>query len=122
MPSDFKEAHSINRGTLFYYKAGQYKLDITSLDGLSTDGHNMYHLKRGRGLFKLGFGDGIQKMSGYVKDANTSEAVKGIESASMFLLHGKLYIRHYNVKPYPFEVYDALTLQLDKQLTDKIKE
>jgi len=25
-------------------------------------------------------------MSGYVKDANTGEAVKGIESASMFLL------------------------------------
>jgi len=61
-------------------------------------------------------------MSGFVKDANTTEAVKGIESASMFLLHGKLYIRHYNAKPYPFEVYDALTLQLDKQLTDKFKE
>ena len=61
-------------------------------------------------------------MSGFVKDANTNKAVKGIESATMFLLQGKLYIRHYNVKPYPFEVYDALTLQLDKQLTDKFKE
>ena len=61
-------------------------------------------------------------MSGYVKDANTGEAVKGIESASMFLLQGKLYIRHYNVKPYPFEVYDAQTLQLDKQLTEKFRE
>lgn len=68
LPIDFKETHSINRGTLFYYKAGQYKLDITSLDGFATDGHNMYHLKRGRGLFKLGFGDGVQKMSGFVKD------------------------------------------------------
>jgi len=57
--SDFKESHSINRGTLFYYKAGVHKLDITSLDCFATDSHNMYHLKRGRGLFKLGFGDGI---------------------------------------------------------------
>lgn len=61
-------------------------------------------------------------MSGYVKDANTTEAVKSFESASMFLLQGKLYIRHYEVKPYPFEVYDAQTLQLDKQLTDKFRQ
>lgn len=85
VPTDFKEAHSLNRGTLFYYKAGTHKLDITSLDCLATDGHNMYHLKRGKGLFKLGFGDGIQKMSGFVKDANTSDAVKSMESTSMVL-------------------------------------
>lgn len=73
----------------------------------------MYHLKRGKGLFKLGFGDGIQKISGFVKDSNTSEAIKSMESSSMVLFQDKLYIRHYNIKPYPFEVYDTKTLQID---------
>lgn len=40
----------------------------------------------------------------------------------MVLLQGKLFIRHYNIKPFPFEIYDAKTLQLDQISTDKFKE
>lgn len=70
----------------------------------------MFHLKRGRGLFKLGFGDGVQKISGYVKEANISDTVKGMESQTMVIFQKKLYIRHYSFRPLPFEVYDPKTL------------
>jgi len=56
---------------------------MTSLDCFATDGHSLYHLKRGKGLFKLSIGDGIQKISGYVKEFNTGEDILNMESASM---------------------------------------
>lgn len=86
-----------------------------------TDGDVLYHLKRGKGLFKLGVGDGITKMSGIVKQVNSSEAVKTMEPSAMFLLEGKLYVRDYCQSPCPFQVFDTETLQPDSELSDKWK-
>lgn len=109
----FTEQLSLNRGILYYYKAGDHKLDVTSQDQLVTDGRVLYHLKRGKGLYMLGIGDGTTKMSGIIKKVNQSEAVKSMEPSAMFLLDGKLYIRDYCSLPSPFLVYDAETLQPD---------
>jgi hypothetical protein len=81
----------------------------------------LYHLKRGRGLFKLGVGDGTTKISGFVKLVNSSEVVKSMEPCAMFLLDQKLYVRDYCQSPNPFTVFDCETLQVDTELTDKWK-
>jgi hypothetical protein len=91
----FTESCSLNRGTLYFYKAGEHKLDITSLDQFVTNGIVLYHFKRGKGLFKLGIGDGSSKVSGIIKSLNTSDTVKSMEPSAMFLLGNKLYIRDY---------------------------
>lgn len=72
----------------------------------------MFHLQRGKGLFHLGVGDGVLKVSGIVKNANTSEEVKSMEPCSMFLLEGKLYIRDYcQSSGQAFVVYDVESLK-----------
>lgn len=103
----------MNRGVLYYYKAGQHKQDITPVEQLATDGKVIYHLKRGRGLFKLGVGDGSTKISGKVKLVNSSPEVKGLEPCSMFYLDGRLYVRDYCSSPTPFVVFNSETLQID---------
>jgi hypothetical protein len=95
----YKESLSVNRGVLYYYKAGEHKLDITCQDQLVTDGGVLFHLKRGKGLFKLGVGDGTTKISGIIKKHNTSELIKTMEPSAMFLLNSKLYVRDYCLSP-----------------------
>lgn len=77
-------------------------MDITSQDQLVTDGKVLYHLNRGKGLFKLGVGDGVNKMSGIVKRFNKSEQIKSMEPCAMFVFNQKLYIRDYCQSPCPF--------------------
>lgn len=62
---------------------------------LVTDGDVLYHLKRGKGLFKLGVGNGSTKISGTIKKSNTNDIIKQMEPCGMFLLNNKLYIRDY---------------------------
>jgi hypothetical protein len=86
-----------------------------------TNGVVLYHFKRGKGLFKLGVGDGLSKVSGIIKCSNTSDAMKSMEPSAMFLIGSKLYIRDYCQSPCPFQVFDSETLEIDTELSEKWK-
>ena len=66
-------------------------------------------------------GDGITKVSGIIKCVNDSKQCREMEPSAMFVLNNKLYFRDYNETPTPFKVYDCATLEVDTEMSDKIK-
>ena len=71
-------------------------------------------------MYKLSTGS--TRQVGTVKHSNTSKAVQSMEPCAMFWFRQKLYIRDYCDQTTAFKVFDAWTLELDQELTDKCRQ
>jgi len=127
--TDKKDVKKINfsqksrnyRGLLYYYQSGRYALQVKRTDSFTSDGRSVFHFSQGKGLFKIGVQTDRNTMVGQIKEANTTDA-KELDSVSIVYLNGKLYLRHYGIKPLPLSVYDPATLQEDEQESKRLKE
>jgi hypothetical protein len=91
------------------YGDGSIDVSLES-DSWVLDGAYMYAKASGKGLLKLSTGtDG--KTPGKIVAANKD--LNG-DRSSMMLLNGKIYLRHTDAKPAPFEIIDAETLKVIK--------
>ena len=91
------------------YGDGSIDVSLES-DSWVLDGAYMYAKASGKGLLKLSTGtDG--KTPGNIVAANKD--LNG-DRSSMMLLNGKIYLRHTDAKPAPFEIIDAETLKVIK--------
>ena len=117
----FSQKTFLNRGILYFYKAGRNKLEVSAMDSFTSDGNRVFHYSKGRGLITLGVNDGLNSMVGGIKDRNYKEPAT-FDSVSILWYQGKLYIRHYGLKPIPFEVYNPVTLEKDQEVSKKAVE
>ena len=115
---NFSERKVTKQGTIFYLNAGQYKTELQDKAAIASDGQFIYLHQEGLGLLKMGTGSAGQ-MIGQVYQHNPA-----FRSEQTYLVHlnGKLYCRAEALKPKPFVVVNATTLEEEKDEFELEKE